>query len=428
ALASLALAGTRTTLSGRGLPGLPMVRALQQLGVAVEHNLEQGEYEVVGVGLDGWSVPEAIDCGPSMVTLLTLSSLLSGMNCTTTLHSEAPRAPRVMAAVAQTLRRRGAQLEGSLRADQPRALYSPYTIATTGDGAPLSPLDIELVGGSDTEIHHAMKSAALLSGLFSDGPTRIHEAPVSDARLERLLAAAGLALEASGPFTVMADSKPPGTPSLGDAMLSGDSGLGWTLLAAAFGVPGSDVTVRTVNIDPTQSGTTEALRDAGCHIALRIRAEQLGQTTADIRIASGGPGRALAMVGERAGRSSTSLPCLAAIASNCPSAAASLLSVPTSHAPQTAKTISVLDRFGIASRSVEEGLSVDGAGGAALQAADIDAEGDADIAMMATSLALRASGPCTIHGVTGITAVYPRFVATLRALGARIEVHEALSP
>ena len=71
---------------------------------------------------------------------------------------------------------------------------------------------------------------------------------------------------------------------------------------------------------------------------------------------------------------------------------------------------------------------MDRAGGTALRAGDIDAAGDADIAMMATTLALRASGPCTIHGVTGITAVYPRFVATLRALGARIEVHEALSP
>jgi 3-phosphoshikimate 1-carboxyvinyltransferase len=81
----------------------------------------------------------------------------------------------------------------------------------------------------------------------------------------------------------------------------------------------------------------------------------------------------------------------------------------------------VLRAFGITCDETPDGMDIEGREGA-LEAADVDSRGDHRIAMTATVLGLVARGPTRVRDAACIATSYPKFVATLRALGARIDV------
>ncbi len=81
----------------------------------------------------------------------------------------------------------------------------------------------------------------------------------------------------------------------------------------------------------------------------------------------------------------------------------------------------VLRAFGVECSEQPDGLDVEGSDGP-LDAADIDSRGDHRIAMTAAVLALAARSPTRVRDAACIATSYPKFVATLRALGARIDV------
>jgi 3-phosphoshikimate 1-carboxyvinyltransferase len=89
---------------------------------------------------------------------------------------------------------------------------------------------------------------------------------------------------------------------------------------------------------------------------------------------------------------------------------------------------SVLRAFGIECEEKQDGLVVVGTGasGAPLRAADVESKGDHRIAMASAVLALVADGPCRVGDVDCIATSFPRFVGTLRALGAHVDVEGGL--
>ena len=86
--------------------------------------------------------------------------------------------------------------------------------------------------------------------------------------------------------------------------------------------------------------------------------------------------------------------------------------------------ISVLRAFGVECDERADGMQMEGRVGPFL-AAEIDSRGDHRIAMAAAVLALTAAGPSRIRDVDCIATSFPRFVGTLRALGAKIDVEHA---
>jgi 3-phosphoshikimate 1-carboxyvinyltransferase len=85
------------------------------------------------------------------------------------------------------------------------------------------------------------------------------------------------------------------------------------------------------------------------------------------------------------------------------------------------RVLSLLESFGIVARKTARGLAVV-APARPLMGGTIASGADPDVAMAATVLALSADRPCTIEQAEGIVESFPRFVGSLRALGARIEV------
>jgi len=80
-----------------------------------------------------------------------------------------------------------------------------------------------------------------------------------------------------------------------------------------------------------------------------------------------------------------------------------------------------LRAFGVRCDELPNGLVIEGHD-APLAAADVHTGGDHRVAMTAVVLGLVAGGPSKVRDVDCIVTSFPRFVGTLRALGARIDV------
>ena len=88
---------------------------------------------------------------------------------------------------------------------------------------------------------------------------------------------------------------------------------------------------------------------------------------------------------------------------------------------RVATMVQVLRAFGVDCEELPDGMIVRGKEGA-LTPATVDSKGDHRIAMTAAVLGLHGSGPTRITDCDCIATSFPRFVGTLRALGARIDV------
>jgi 3-phosphoshikimate 1-carboxyvinyltransferase len=389
----------RCSIGARGLPELPVVAALRALGVEVVADDAGVAVEARGVsGLRPARGP--LECGASAETMVGLAAVLAARPFVTVLGGDAGAARVSMLHAARTLRRRGAQIEGRLDPARPGVLAPPIEVGPAP--GPLSELVLELAPGD-----WAGKDAALLSGLHASGPTLVAEPLVVAGRTERLLAAVGARIDGMGPALRLEPLARPLEPFAGD--LAGDGELSLLLLAAGLGVPGSRVGVRGACTSAGRGGWLELLRDAGCPLEVQPRTARLGEAAADVHTAAAELRRfeASGEVALRAGAGAAALCAVAALATG--------ESRIEGDAPGV---LELLRAFGVGVET--EGTTLVVAGGPVRSCRYV--ADDPLLAMAATVLALRADAPCRIDGAGGIARRFPRFVATLRALGARVDV------
>ena len=84
----------------------------------------------------------------------------------------------------------------------------------------------------------------------------------------------------------------------------------------------------------------------------------------------------------------------------------------------------VVRQFGVPVELGADGITIEGRPEGPLRAADVDARGDANIAVAATLLGLVGDAPTRVRGVDGMAVRFPRLVGTLRALGADMHVEQ----
>jgi 3-phosphoshikimate 1-carboxyvinyltransferase len=243
---------------------------------------------------------------------------------------------------------------------------------------------------------------------------------VSD-RVERLFGFAELPLRAAGG---MLQLEPGAAPRAFADALPGDSSVGWALLAAALGAPDSVVGVRAMAIGPCRSGLSNALSRAGGSLHIEPKRARLGEPSADVTLRAGELG-ALCLEGELGLRAGAALPVACALAASA-TGHSRLADIATS-VEQRQRTLSMLDAYGVRAASWGNGIELWGSFDRP-RAAELDCRGDAALAMAATVLGLRAAGPCRIRGADCIVESAPRFVGSLRALGANIDVLPAGRP
>ncbi|MFT3806138.1 3-phosphoshikimate 1-carboxyvinyltransferase [Arenimonas sp.] len=242
-------------------------RIFAQLGVRIEQPSEH-ERIVHGVGLHGLQgSDEALDCGNAGTAMRLLTGLLAGQAFESVLVGDESLSRRPMRRVIEPLERMGARIEAS------------------GDGT--APIRINIknnLQGIDYKIPVAsaqVKSALLLAGLYAQGETHVHEPHPTRDYTERMLAAFGSPIAfRPGEAAMLGGFALKGT----DVDVPSDFSSAAFFLVAASLVPGSDLLIRKVGMNPRRTGLLEALRLMGADITEEARTEQGGEPVADLRV------------------------------------------------------------------------------------------------------------------------------------------------
>ncbi len=391
-------------------------RCMRALGVEI-HEAGPGDLVIVGAGLEGLRAPEgALDCGHSGTTLGLLCGLLAAQRFRAMLRGDEALSRRPMMRVAAPLRARGAVIEGRPDSRRDGEITAPLLVGPRVADRRLASLEYE------SDVANAeVKSAVLLSGLFADGLTIFKEPTVSRDHTERMFEALGVPIRTAGSVVQLDPSGWDGRMPAFAVTIPGDLSSAAFLLVAAQIVAGSRVSVRGVGVNPTRTGLLEIARDMGAGLAIEPQGERNGEPVAEVHAWSA-PLRAVAIGGETVPRAIDEIPIACALAARA-KGTTRVTGAELRHegSDRIATMVRVLRAFGVACEERFDGLDIEGRE-AALEPAHVDSLGDPRVAMTAAVMALVARGPSRIRGAACIATSYPKFVATLRALGARIEV------
>jgi 3-phosphoshikimate 1-carboxyvinyltransferase len=229
---------------------------LRQLGVLCEA-VSKDVVEVQGCGLRRLREPDnVLDAHNSGTTIRLGLGLLAGAPLGAVVTGDASLRGRPMRRVVEPLRRLGAEIDGRHNGDR-----APLWVR----GRSLRGVDIV------TEVASAqVKSAVLLAALGATGTTSVTEPAPSRDHTERMLAAAGVVLDRSGPTVSVAGGQ---ELRAMDRRIPGDLSSAMYLIVAAALIGGSNLEITDLGLNPTRCGGLEVLADMGAD----LRAEVLGE-------------------------------------------------------------------------------------------------------------------------------------------------------
>jgi 3-phosphoshikimate 1-carboxyvinyltransferase len=400
-----------------GEDNVSTANALRAMGVRIDEPTPS-ELIIHGAGLFGFTAPGGeLDCGNSGTTMRLLCGLLAAQPFRSTLVGDETLSRRPMMRVAGPLRSRGAIIEGRPHPSRPDDIVAPLVIGPLPPGRRLAPLEYESPIASAQ-----VKSALLLSGLFAEGATLFKEPTVSRDHTERMLRALGCPLRTVGSVVELDPTGWDRRLNPFELEIPGDLSAAAFLLVAAQLVEGSHLTARFVGVNPTRTGLLEIGRDMGAGLAIEPQGERGGEPIAELHAWSA-PLRPVGIGGETVARAIDEIPIVCALAARARGTTHITDAAELRHkeSDRIATMTQVLRAFGVSCEEHPDGLDIAGRSGP-LDAANIDSRGDHRIAMTAAVLGLLASAPSRVTNADCIATSYPKFVATLRALGASIEV------
>ena len=416
-LAAIATGKSHIVATAPGEDNVATAAALRAMGVSIEVSADA--ITVHGVGLHGLRAPAGpIDCGNSGTTMRLLAGLLAAQRFRARLVGDASLSRRPMERVARPLRMRGARIEGAIDPKKPGECTAPLDVGPLPEPHVLGALEYELPVSSAQ-----VKSAILLSGLYADGPTFVHEPVLSRDHTERMLSALGVPIRAMGSMAELDSATFSGEIRAFEVNVPGDLSAAAFLLAAAHLVPGSRVDVRGVGLNPTRAGVLDVLRDMGGAFETEARGESLGEPLGLVRAAYAELSGAR-VGGEIVARAIDEIPIVCGLAARAhgTTVITDAAELRVKETDRIAAMASVLRAFGVTCEETSDGLAIEGRPRGALAAASVDSRGDHRVAMTAAVLGLVADGKVRVRDVECIRTSFPKFVGTLRALGATIEV------
>ena len=371
------------------------VAAVRALGSGVEAGAG-GDLRIRGVGLRG-APSAAIDVGNAGTLLRVLPGWLAGQpEGEWTLDGDDSIRRRPVDRVVEPLRLMGARVA----AEDGRP---PLRVA----GAPLSGIDYGLPVASAQ-----VKSCLLLAGLLAEGETAVAEpAPTRD-HTERLLGAAGAEVSSdAGRIRVApADGLAPV-----EIAVPGDFSSAAFFLVAALLVPGGEVTLEGVGLNPTRTGLLRVLERMGAAVEAEEEGESGGEPAGSLR-ARHSELRATEAGGDVIPLAIDELP-LVALA-GCFAEGTTVIrdaaELRRKESDRIETVAAALRAMGAEVETAEDGLAVTGTGG--LRGGRVDAAGDHRIAMMAAVAALASREGATVAGMEAATVSYPGFEADLARL------------
>jgi 3-phosphoshikimate 1-carboxyvinyltransferase len=378
------------------------LHCLAALGVVIDRTAAGDAVPTVqieGRGLGGLtSAPAPLDCGNSGSTMRMLSGILAAHPFTTTLIGDASLSRRPMRRIVEPLSRMGARI-GAAAGGRP-----PLTI----HGAALQPLDYV------PDVPSAqVKSAVLLAGLHADGVTRVTEHTPTRDHTERALAAFGVEITRNGGSVSVRGGQQPRALT---ARVPGDISSAAFMMAAAAALPGSDVTIERVGLNPTRTAIVDVLRQFGAAVDTQITDEWQGEPVGSVRVQGQSLGT-LVLGAEVVPTVIDELPVLAALAtSGGELRVTGAAELRVKESDRIAALVSGLRRMGADADELPDGFHIRGR--VPLTGGTVDAHHDHRLAMAFAVAALPARGPVTIEGAQIAAVSYPSFFSDLGRLRA----------
>jgi 3-phosphoshikimate 1-carboxyvinyltransferase len=382
-------ADTRSTLEAIKAVGAEVVEEGlgKEGGTAGARGLQ---LRIRGVGLRG-AKPANIDVGNAGTLLRLLPGWLAGQEGGRwTLDGDESIRRRPVDRIAVPLRRMGANL--SCREDR------------------LPPLEIE-----GTSLHSTtyempiasaqVKSCLLLAGLLAGGETRIVEPLPSRDHTERMLAAAGAAVERVDDAVVV---RPVEQLEPDDLLVPADLSSAAFFLIAAVLVPGSEIELESVGVNPTRTGILTILERMGVVIERKREVEGGGERKATLRIRSA-PLRATEVEGAEVPLAIDELPlvALAACFAEGTTTIRDAEELRRKESDRIETVTAALTALGGKVEPTADGMVIEGTGG--LRGGTIDSHGDHRIAMLGAVAGLASREGVEVRGMDAAAVSYPGF-------------------
>lgn len=381
---------------------LSTMQAMRELGVTVEHH--GNVVRIEGTGGDFNPRPVHLDMGNSGTSMRLMSGLLAGRAVDATLTGDASLMKRPMERVAAPLRSMGADVTCLGEEGRPPVRVQPVSSLTAVD------FDMPIASAQ-------VKSAIMLAALTAQGETVVRQPAPSRDHSERMLAAFGatvrvdgLVVRVQGPVTLT------GCPVRVPADISSAA----FFAVAASIVPGAEVELPGVGVNPTRTGVIEVLRAMGADISISNARESGGEPVADLTIRHA-PLRGIEIPESVVPNAIDEFPVLF-IAAACAEGQTVLRGAEElrfKESDRIASMASGLRSLGVAVEEYEDGLAIVGG---PIGPGTVHAHGDHRIAMSFAVAGAVATGPVVIDDCAAVATSFPNFVDLARAVGMRIDV------
>ena len=386
---------------------LATAAAMRAMGATITRG-DDGAWTVSGVGVGGLLQPEtALDMGNSGTSTRLLMGLVASHPITVTFTGDASLSSRPMGRAIEPLGQMGAEITASPGGRLPLMLRGIN---------PAVPITYTLPVASAQ-----VKSAVLLAGLNTPGITRVIEPVPTRDHSERMLRGFGAELTVEdGPEGKIISIRGEAELKPQHIVVPGDpSSAGFWMVAASI-VPGSDITIANVCMNPTRTGLIQALRMMGASIEALDPREVGGEPVADLRVRHA-PLKAIEVPPELAPSMIDEYPILfvAAAVAEGRTVARGAHELRVKESDRIATMRAALEANGVVLEEFEDGLAITGTGGAPIPGGGgAFTKLDHRIAMSMAVAGLAAAAPIAIDDVAPVQTSYPGFFDVLDSLVA----------
>ena len=393
---SLAEGDTEVTNFLQGADCLSTIDCFRKMGIDIENTPER--ILIHGRGLHGLSAPEStLDVGNSGTTTRLISGILAAQPFPVTLTGDASIQKRPMRRIIDPLSMMGADI----------------TSVNGNDCAPL-----RITGGPLKGIHYhskiasaQVKSAILLAGLYADGITKVTEPAVSRNHTEIMLNYFGASVTTEGttasvcPNPVLTGQK---------IRVPGDISSAAYFIAAGLLVPGAEILIHNVGINPTRDGILKVAQAMGGNITY-LNTNYDGEPTADLLVKHSAL-HGTTIEGSIIPTLIDELPIINVMAA-CAEGTTIIRNAEELRAKESNRIdvmVDYLSAMGCDITGTEDGMIIEG--GKPLHGITIDPHMDHRVAMSFAIAALVAEGETKITDSDIVTVSYPNFYEDLHRL------------
>ena len=405
---ALAIGETRITGLLTGEDVLRTAAAMRALGAEVTNDPD-GTWRVAGRGIGGLTEPaDVLDLGNSGTAARLLCGILASHPLFAVMTGDSSLRRRPMQRVIDPLTATGARFFGR------EGGRLPLAIEGARDALPLE----YRVPVASAQV----KSAVLLAGLNAPGITRVEEPKATRDHSENMLRHLGatVRVEAAGSGRII---ELPGQPELhaADVVVPGDPSSAAFPLVAALLVPGSQINLPGVGLNPLRTGLFTSLEEMGAVLTIRNRRIEGGEPVADLEV-TGGPLRAADVPAERAPSMIDEYPILA-VAAACAAGTTRLRGLQELRVKESDRLSATAALLSVNGARVEiegDDMIIHGTGAPPTGGGVVETHMDHRIAMSALVLGMAALAPVTADDAGFIDTSFPGFVALMNGAGAAI--------